>query len=53
MRLITLGQVLELHHRIIERSGGARGVLNLGALEADRGETVTGDHLFNKLRESA
>jgi death on curing protein len=34
MRYISLGQVLELHRRIIEQSGGAPGVMNLGALES-------------------
>ncbi len=34
MRYLTLSEVLELHRRIIGQSGGALGVLNLGALES-------------------
>ena len=32
MRYVTLGEVLELHHRIIQQTGGASGVRNLAAL---------------------
>jgi death-on-curing protein len=34
MRYLTLGEVLELHRRIILRWGGAAGVLDLRALES-------------------
>ena len=34
MRYLTLNETLELHRRIIAQSGGAPGVLNLGALES-------------------
>ena len=34
MRHIRLGQVFELHRRIIEQSGGVPGILNLAALES-------------------
>jgi death on curing protein len=34
MRYLTLGEVLELHRRIIEQTGGALGVRNLPALES-------------------
>lgn len=34
MRYLTLSEALELHRRIIGQSGGALGVLNLGALES-------------------
>ena len=34
MRYLTLSEVLELHRRVIGQSGGALGVLNLGALES-------------------
>ena len=34
MRYLTLIEVLELHRRIIERSGGALGVRDFGALES-------------------
>jgi death-on-curing protein len=34
MFYISLGQVIELHRRIIEQSGGTPGILNFGALES-------------------
>lgn len=34
MRYLTLSETLELHRRVIGQSGGALGVLNLGALES-------------------
>jgi len=34
MRYLSLGEVLELHRRIIHQSGGAVGVRNLAALES-------------------
>ena len=34
MRYLTMGEVLELHRRIINQSGGAVGVRNLAALES-------------------
>ena len=34
MRYLTLSEALELHRRIIGQSGGALGILNLGALES-------------------
>ncbi len=34
MRYLTLSEVLELHRQIIDQSGGAMGILNLGGLES-------------------
>jgi len=34
VRTIKLNEVLELHHRIIEQSGGADGIRDMGALES-------------------
>jgi len=34
MRYLTLIEILELHHRIIEQSGGTLGIHNLGLLES-------------------
>jgi prophage maintenance system killer protein len=34
MRLLTLIEVLELHHRVIEQSGGAVGFRDMGLLES-------------------
>ena len=34
MRYLTLGEILELHRRVIEQSGGAGGVRELGGVES-------------------
>ena len=34
MRYLTLGEVLDLHRRVIEQSGGADGVRELGGVES-------------------
>jgi death-on-curing protein len=34
MRYMGLGEVLHLHRRIIEHSGGTPGILNLGAIKS-------------------
>ena len=34
MRYFTLSEALELHRQIIDQSGGAMGILNLGGLES-------------------
>ncbi len=34
MRYLTLGEALELYHRIIAQSGGSRGIRDSGALES-------------------
>lgn len=34
MRSLTLGEVLELHRRLLEQSGGASGVRDLGLLQS-------------------
>jgi death on curing protein len=34
IRYLTLVEVLNLHHQIIEQSGGALGVRDLGALQS-------------------
>ena len=34
MRYLALGEILELHRRIIQQTGGASGVRNLAALES-------------------
>ena len=56
MRTISLGQVLEIHHRIIKQSGGAPGILNLGALESALQQpwmTFEGKDLYPALAEKA
>lgn len=34
MRYLTLKEALEIHHLIIEQSGGLAGIRDLGALES-------------------
>jgi len=34
MRYLTLGEVLEVYRRVIQQSGGAAGIRDLGALES-------------------
>lgn len=34
MRYLTLGEILELHRRIIEQAGGAEGVRDLGGIQS-------------------
>ena len=56
MRYISLGQILELHRRIIEQSGGTPGVMNLGALESAvqlPRMTFGGEDLYPTLAEKA
>lgn len=37
MRYLSLGEVMNLHLRIIDRTGGGRGIRDLGALESRAG----------------
>ena len=56
MRYLTLGEVVELHRSIVESSGGAAGVRNLGALEsalAQLRSTFDGVDLYPSLAEKA
>ena len=52
MRHLTLVEVLELHRRIIEKSGGATGIRNFGLLElaiAQPRMTFGGKELYSSL----
>lgn len=54
MRYLTLGEVVELHRSIVESSGGAAGVRDLGALEsalAQPRSTFEGVDLYPSLAE--
>ena len=56
MRLLTLGDVVELHRRLIEQSGGATGIRDLSLLEsalAQPGATFDGVDLHATLIEKA
>lgn len=56
MRYLTLGEVLELHRRIIQQTGGAVGVGNLAALESALAQprmTFDGRDLYPSLETKA
>jgi len=56
MRYLTLGEVVALHRTILERSGGARGVRDLAALESALAQpkaTFDRDELYPTLVEKA
>ena len=56
MRHLSLGEVLELHRRIVEQTGGATGVRDLGALESALAQprmTFGGHDLYPELADKA
>ena len=56
MRYLTLDEVLELYRRVIEQSGGSRGIRDVGALESAIAQprmTFGGDDLYPTLIEKA
>jgi death on curing protein len=56
MRFLTLIEVLELHRRIIEQSGGAFGIRDVGLLESAIAKprmTFGGEDLYPSLLEKA
>ena len=56
MRYLTLGEVVELHRSIVQTSGGAAGVRDLGALESALAQfrsTFDGVDLYPSLAEKA
>jgi death-on-curing protein len=56
MRYLSLAEVLELHRQIIEQSGGARGILDLRALESTLAQprmTFDGEELYPSIMEKA
>jgi death-on-curing protein len=56
MRFLTLIEVLELHRRIIEQSGGAFGIRDVGLLESAIAQprmTFGGEDLYPSLLEKA
>jgi len=56
MRFLTLAEILELHRRIIEQSGGALGVRDLGSLESSLAQprmTFDGQELYPTIVEKA
>jgi death on curing protein len=56
MRYLTIEEVLRLHDRLIERTGGSAGVRDRGALESAVAQpqmTFSGDDLYPTLPEKA
>ena len=56
MRYVTLGEVLELHRRIIQQTGGASGVRSLAALESAVAQprmTFEGKDLYAAIEDKA
>jgi len=56
MRFLTLMEVLELHRRVVEQSGGAFGIRDLGRLESAIAQprmTFDGEDLYPNLLEKA
>lgn len=56
MRYLTLNETIELHRRIIEQSGGAEGIANLGGLESALAQprmTFGGEDLYPTIVEKA
>jgi len=56
VRYLTLSEALELHDRVIAQSGGALGILNLGALESALAQpriTFGGKELYTSVVEKA
>ena len=56
MRYLALNEALELHRQIIAQSGGAVGILNLGALESALAQprmTFGGEELYPSIVEKA
>ena len=56
MRYLTLGEVLALHQRLLEQTGGGGGLRDLGALESAIAQpkmTVAGEDLYPDLAAKA
>ena len=56
MRYLTLAEVVELHRRVIEQSGGADGVRDLGGVESAVAQpqmTFGGDQLYPTIESKA
>jgi death-on-curing protein len=56
VRYLTLSEVLELHRQIINQSGGAMGILNLGGLESALAQprmTFAGSDLYPTIADKA
>jgi len=56
MRYLTINEALEIHNRVIEQSGGAKGIRDLGVLESALAQpkmTFGGEDLYPTVVEKA
>jgi death-on-curing protein len=56
IRFLGVNEILELHNRVMEASGGSLGLLDLGALESATAQprmTFQGQELYPSLPEKA
>ena len=56
MRFLSLGEVLEIHQRVIEETGGSAGVRDIGALESALAQprmTLDGEDLYPTIIEKS
>lgn len=56
MRYLTLNEVLQLHHRVVEQSGGSVGIHSIEALESALAQprmTFSGEDLYPTIVEKA
>ncbi|GAA6621186.1 type II toxin-antitoxin system death-on-curing family toxin [Scytonema sp. NUACC26] len=56
MRYLTLTEIVELYHRVIEQSGGSAGIANIGGLESAIAQpqmTFGGEELYPTIIEKA
>lgn len=56
MRFLTLEEVLQIHNRLIEQTGGAPGILDLGLLESALGQGRTsfgGQEMYPSIADKA
>lgn len=56
IRYLTLGEILDIHHQVTQRSGGSEGVRDLGALESAIAQprmTFGGEDLYPTIVDKA
>ena len=56
MRYLTLNELLQLHHHLVEQSGGSAGIHSVGALESALAQprmTFSGEALYPTIAEKA
>ncbi len=56
IRYLTLGEILDIHHQVTQRSGGSEGVRDLGGLESAIAQprmTFGGEDLYPTIVDKA